>query len=146
MILKEQFFLILYLYKTFPFFRCPEVIPLNNITASFFHPFFFKEVTHIALHIFKKASFALPLLLLLVCLTLLAPVSASAEASALDIVRITIAPDNLWDPVTGLFAEGEAIDKSEFPFKNAVYRAQSDSVRKATLEYFPAGSDRIHGK
>ena len=98
-------------------------------------------MTHIALHIFKKASFALPLLLLLVCLMLLAPVSASAEASALDIVRITIAPDDLWDPVTGLFTEGEAIDKSVFPFKNAVYRAQSDSVRKATLAYFPAGSD-----
>ena len=98
-------------------------------------------MTLIALHIIKKASFALPLLLLLVCLTLLAPVSASAEASVLDIVHITIAPDDLWDPVTGLFAEGGAIDKSELPFKNAVYRAQSDSVRKATLEYFPAGSD-----
>lgn len=55
----------------------------------------------------------------------------------LPLVSITVDPDELWNPTTGMFTPGENIDKSGgIPFKNAVYREYGKNERPGHIEIF----------
>ena len=49
---------------------------------------------------------------------------------SLPIVSVVCDPDELWNPETGMLTPGENIDKSVFPFKNAVYKTQNPDTGK----------------
>ncbi len=60
------------------------------------------------------------------------------------IVAITVDPDELYNPQTGMFTPGENIDKSEgIPFKNAVYREFGKEERPGHIEMYDVDGTMI---
>ncbi|NMD37524.1 MAG: hypothetical protein GYA87_02440 [Christensenellaceae bacterium] len=60
------------------------------------------------------------------------------------IVAITVDPDELYNPETGMFTPGENIDKSGgIPFKNAVYREFGKNERPGHIEMYDVDGTMI---
>ena len=56
---------------------------------------------------------------------------------SLPIVSLVVDPEELWNPITGMLAPGDRIDKSDgIPFKNAVYRENKAIHREGHVEYY----------
>ena len=75
---------------------------------------------------YKRCACAWAVCLAAVVLLLLGLSSARADGASvlhdIPVVQLTVDEADLWDPRTGLFAEGNAIDRSMLPYMDALYR------------------------
>ena len=55
---------------------------------------------------------------------------------SLPIVSLSIDPQELWDPDTGMLVMGDNVDTSKFPYKDAQYRVYGRIGRDAYVEYY----------
>ena len=63
--------------------------------------------------------------------------------TSLDRIDLNIDSELLWDEETGILAEGPQIDKSQIPFRNAVYRKMSNQSFEGEMIYSSAATGEV---